>query len=262
MRFLLLFFLLFSSSHLLAEVPTSPDTLYVAAEETDAFEDDFEAAFEEEFEVKTADEFDPLHDYNRAMTTFNDGVYTNVLFPVARGYRYVLPEGGRKAVSNFFHNLHFPVRFVNNVLQIKLLNTGEETLRFAINSTVGLLGFFDPAEAWFGLERHDEDFGQTLGHYGVGSGFHIVLPFFGPSNLRDSVGMTVDWYIDPAVYWEFRYYNIYANYYEGLGVRSAELLNESSLHIEEYESLKKDAVDLYPFFKDIYRQNREKKISE
>ncbi len=262
MRFLLLFFLLFSSSYLLAETAASADTAGLEAEGTDDFESGFDAAFEEEFKVETADEFDPLSDYNRAMTTFNDGLFTNVLFPVARGYRYVVPEPGREAVSKFFNNLHFPVRFVNNLLQLKLLNTGEETLRFVVNSTVGLLGFFDPAEAWLGLEGHEEDFGQTLGHYGVGGGFHIVLPIFGPSNLRDTVGMTVDWYIDPAVYWETRYYNIYANYYEGLGVRSAELLNESSLHIEEYESLKKDAVDLYPFFKNVYRQNREKKISE
>ena len=96
------------------------------------------------------------------MTSFNDAFYTHVLFPVGRGYRYVVPEDGRVAISNFFNNLTFPLRFVNNLLQLKFKNTLEETGRFVINTTVGLLGFFDPAKSWFGLEAHDEDFGQTV----------------------------------------------------------------------------------------------------
>ena len=196
------------------------------------------------------------------MTDFNDMFYTNVLFPVARGYGNVVPEGGRVGISRFFTNLQFPIRFVNNVLQFKLSNSGEELLRFCINTTVGLLGFFDPAKAWFDLDAHNEDFGQTLGFYGVGGGFHIVLPILGPSNLRDSVGLVGNWYLDPLVYWENRRYNLLRNNWEALGVKTIDTINETSLHADEYESLKKDALDLYPFFRNVYRQNREKQIEE
>ena len=219
--------------------------------------------FEEEFAAeKPEEDFDPLSGYNRAMTTFNDAFYTHVLFPVARGYRYVVPEDGRVAIDNFFDNLMFPLRFVNNLLQLKLKNTAEETGRFVINTTIGLLGFFDPAESWFGLEEHDEDFGQTLGYWGVGAGPHIVLPILGPSNLRDTFSMAVDWEVDPLVYQRERNYNVVGSDLEGWGVKAFDYLNDGSFHIEEYESLKKDAVDLYPFFKNIYEQSRQKKIEE
>lgn len=228
----------------------------------DAGFDEFDE-FEEEFAAEEPEEdFDPLSGYNRAMTTFNDAFYTHVLFPVARGYRRVVPEDGRVAIANFFDNLMFPLRFVNNLLQLKLKNTAEETGRFVINSTIGLLGFFDPAESWFGLEEHDEDFGQTLGYWGVGAGPHIVLPFLGPSNLRDTLSMAADWEVDPLVYQRERNYNLVGSDLEGWGVKAFDYLNDGSFHIEEYESLKKDAVDLYPFFKNIYEQSRQKKIEE
>lgn len=261
---LFLFFPILLASVLFAQ---TPGTGSVDASAVPAVQESFEKGgfdeFEEEFDSgEEEDEFDPLSGYNRAMTSFNDGFYENVLFPVARGYRYVVPEGGRKAVGRFFDNLQFPIRFVNNVLQLKMANSGEELSRFVINTTVGLLGLFDPAEEWFGLEEHKEDFGQTLGYYGVGGGFHIVWPILGPSNLRDSVGLVGDWYLDPAVYWEEREYNLVKNKYEGYGITVADTINDSSFQIEEYQSLKKDALDLYPFFKDIYRQNREKMIKE
>jgi len=233
-----------------------------SVQSADAGFDQFDE-FEEEFAAeKPGEDFDPLSGYNRAMTTFNDAFYTHVLFPVARGYRYVVPEDGRVAISNFFDNLMFPLRFVNNLLQFKLKNSAEETGRFVINSTIGLLGLFDPAELWFGLEEHDEDFGQTLGYWGVGAGPHIVLPILGPSNLRDTLSMAADWEVDPLVYQPERNYNVVGSDLEGWGVKAFDYLNTGSFHIEEYESLKKDAVDLYPFFKNIYEQSRKKKIEE
>lgn len=233
--------------------------------EDDAFGDEFDSfdEFDEEFDGEAAEEdWDPLSGYNRAMTTFNDAFYTHVLFPVARGYRYVVPEDGRVAIANFFDNLMYPLRLVNNLLQLKFKNSAEETGRFVINTTVGLLGFFDPAESWFGLEEHDEDFGQTLGYWGVGAGPHIVLPILGPSNLRDTFSMAADWEVDPLVYQGERNYNLVSRDEEGWMVKSFDYLNNGSLHIEEYESLKKDAVDLYPFFKHIYEEMRKKKIEE
>jgi phospholipid-binding lipoprotein MlaA len=241
----------------------SSETEMEAAEDTGFDEFDEFAEFEEEFDGEAAEEeWDPLSGYNRAMTTFNDAFYTHVLFPVARGYRYVVPEDGRVAIANFFDNLMYPLRLVNNLLQLKFKNSAEETGRFVINTTVGLLGFFDPAESWFGLEEHDEDFGQTLGYWGVGAGPHIVLPILGPSNLRDTFSMAADWEVDPLVYQGERNYNLVSRDEEGWMVKSFDYLNDGSFNIEEYESLKKDAVDLYPFFKNIYEQMRKKKIEE
>ncbi len=222
----------------------------------DAFSDEFA----EEFAVKEV--YDPLSGYNRFMTKFNDTFYTYILDPVARGYRAVLHKEVRSSIGNFFHNLLYPVRLVNNVLQLKFKNAMEETGRFVVNSTIGILGLFDPAKAWLEWEPHEEDFGQTLGFYGVGGGFHVVLPFLGPSNLRDMFSMYPDAEVDPNYYVPKRGYNLVSNDMETIGLISLEKVNFTSQHIGEYEDLKKDAVDLYPFLRDIYEQHREKLIKE
>ena len=224
----------------------------------------FDDSFEEEFDAPKVAEtgFDPLSGYNSMMTGFNDVFYTALLIPTAKGYRRLLPKKGRESVSNFFDNLLFPVRFVNNILQLKFQNASEEFLRFSINSTVGLLGLFDAARSHFDLRAHQEDFGQTLGHYGVGSGFHLVLPFLGPSNLRDTIGLFADITIDPLYKYEGRFYNMTEKNYESLTLKSYSILNERSLHIGEYASLKKDALILYPFLRDLYEQRRARLIKE
>ena len=144
--------------------------------------------------------------------------------------------------------------------------------RFIINSTVGIFGIWDPAKEWFGLEAHEEDFGQTLGYYGVGGGFHIVLPFLGPSNLRDMFSLYPDMQMDPVYYAENRPYNFPKKEGEDLGlsrqtIQQTNLLmlktvNKESLRIGQYENLKKDAIELYPFLRDVYEQNRAKLIEE
>ena len=232
----------------------------------------FEDEFEDEFAASGQEVFDPLSGYNRVMTGFNDGFYFFVLDPVARGYRWVLPDTARRGVKNFFHNILFPLRFVNNALQLKAKNAGEEFLRFSINSTIGILGFWDPAKDLFGLEAHEEDFGQTLGYYGVGGGFHVVLPFLGPSNLRDMFSLYPDMQMDPVNYVENRPYNFPKQEGEYLGVSRTTLqalemklfktVNNESLRIGQYENLKKDAIELYPFLRDVYEQNRAKLIRE
>jgi phospholipid-binding lipoprotein MlaA len=225
--------------------------------------DDFESSLEDEFAEETpADDFDPLSGYNRVMTAFNDLLFTGVIIPVAKGYQFILPEEARRAVSRFFDNLYFPIRFANNLLQLKFINAGEEAARFGINTTLGIAGLFDPAKTWFDLEAHPEDFGQTLGYYGVGGGFHIVLPIFGPSNLRDTLSLLPDFYGDPINYWHYRGYNLFSSLQQSYAAQSYKILNESSLTYEQYESLKKDAVDLYPFLKNIYEQSRQKAIEE
>ncbi len=220
-------------------------------------------SFDDEFKVEK-EEIDPLEGFNRVMTTFNDFLYINVLNPVAKGYKEIVPQEGRVAISNFFHNITYPVRFVNNILQFKFANAGEESGRFLINSTIGILGFMDPASNEFNLNEHNEDFGQTLGYYGFDGGFHIVLPVYGPSNLRDVVGMTVDSAITPLTHTEYDeiQYKIPDRLEKTLGLKSFEVLNSTSLNLGKYENLKKDAVDLYPFLKDVYTQNRNKMIKE
>ena len=215
----------------------------------DLFE--LEAEFEE---ADTEPVIDPLSGYNRVMTQVNDKVYFWALKPVSQGYRVVVPEGGRLAVGHFFQNLLMPVRFVNNLLQLKLKQAGTELTRFVVNSTVGVLGFGDPAGDYFGLQPYPEDFGQTLGHYGVGSGFHIVLPLLGPSNLRDTFGLIPDYYLDPL--------NHIDHSETALAMKAHKTVNRTSLHIGEYESLKSDAVDLYTFLRDGYEQRREQQIKE
>ena len=240
-----------------------------AESEDDAFADEFEEelfedeGFEEEFSADPQEElFDPLSGYNRVMTSFNDGLYVYVLDPVLiRGYNYI-PEQARVSVNNFFENLYYPVSVVNNILQLKVKHTGTETLRFVINSTLGVLGLFDPAKSWFGLEQRKEDFGQTLGHYGVGGGFHIVLPFFGPTNLRDLSGDFIDFYVNPIYYVDVRKYNIINNTYQGWALITYKEFNKISLYTKEYDNVRQDALDLYPFMRDLYEQNRKKQIEE
>ncbi|MBF0278568.1 MAG: VacJ family lipoprotein [SAR324 cluster bacterium] len=224
-------------------------------DDDDIFENEFADEFENEFgEEKESEIFDPLSGYNRLMTDINDTIYIYALKPVASGYQAVMPEIARQGISRFFNNLLFPVRFVNNILQMKFKNAGEEFARFGVNTTIGVLGFADPAKDWLDLDAHHEDFGQTLGYYGVGSGFHIVLPILGPSNLRDSISLLPDSALDPISYID--------PFETEVGIRVFDAVNSTSLHLGEYEAIKKDAIDLYPFLRDIYEQNRNKKIEE
>jgi phospholipid-binding lipoprotein MlaA len=197
---------------------------------------------------------DPLERFNRGIFAFNDFFYFKVLKPAARVYGFITPEPVRVRVKNFFYNIEFPVRFVNDILQIKFKRAGQDTCRFVFNSTVGILGFFNPAQKYPWLNPPPEDTGQTLGTWGIGNGFYIVLPILGPSTLRDSVGLTGDYFLQPVSY--------IRPFYTSLGARSYEIVNKTSLSIGEYESLKESALDPYTAFKDAYMQYREKAIQE
>jgi phospholipid-binding lipoprotein MlaA len=137
---------------------------------------------------------DPLEAFNRSMYEFNDWFDYYVGKPVAKGYRAVLPTPVRRSFSNFFNNLREPIVIVNDLLQAKFAQAASDTGRFVTNTLVGILGLFDPA-SHIGMPRHDEDFGQTFGLWGVGDGPYLVLPFLGPRNLRDTVGWVGDWYL-------------------------------------------------------------------
>jgi phospholipid-binding lipoprotein MlaA len=145
---------------------------------------------------------DPFEKFNRTMYAFNEVVDKYALEPVARGYRAVTPEPVREGVGNVLHNLKAPVIFANDVLQAAPARAGTTFARFGINTTLGVAGIFDVAST-MGLEKHNEDFGQTLGRWGVDSGPYLVLPLLGPSSVRDAVGGGVDAALNPLNYAEF-----------------------------------------------------------
>ncbi|HEU4516008.1 MAG TPA: VacJ family lipoprotein, partial [Steroidobacteraceae bacterium] len=141
---------------------------------------------------------DPLERMNRATHRFNDSVDRAVLRPVATGYRDHVPQVVRKGVDNMLEHLAFPTTIVNDLLQLKIKDTLVDLGRFAVNSTLGLAGLLDPA-SHFGIPKNDEDFGQTLGRWGVPSGPYVVLPFLGPSTVRDAPSLYVDGQTDLRV---------------------------------------------------------------
>ena len=197
---------------------------------------------------------DPLEPFNRAMYHFNDKLYFWVLKPVAQGYGKVVPETARVSVNNFFANLAFPIRFVNCLLQANFGGAAEELGRFTINTVWGIGGLLDPAASKdINLSKQDEDFGQTLGAYGIGQGFYINWPIFGPSSPRDTVGLVGDAFLTPSTY--------LSPWYAGAGTRGYDMVNDTSLKIGDYESLKGAAIDPYVAIRDAYVQSRLKKVN-
>lgn len=190
---------------------------------------------------------DPLEPLNRGIYKFNDGADALLIKPAAEFYSLIVPEWIRTGVGNFFSNINDVIVALNNLLQGKLSDAGSDVARLAINTTVGVLGLFDFATGW-GFEKHEEDFGQTLGYWGIGNGPYIVLPILGPSNLRDTAGWVGDYYA-----WPITYVNDDGtrNILVGMRVISgrAELLAASSI-------LETAALDPYAFVRDAYLQRR------
>lgn len=200
--------------------------------------------------------FDPLYGYNKAMTYFNDYAYKYVLIPIAKGYDYAMPDPLQGAISNFFHNILYPIRLVNNLLQAKFQNAFDETKRFLINSTIGFAGLSDAASMHFNIQRHDEDLGQTLGYWGVGEGFSLVLPILGQSNLRDIFGLVGDHFLNPITYVNSD------NDYTSIAIKSYDYINTMSLNPDVYEIFTKDEKNLYEFLRDFNSLKRNKMIKE
>lgn len=207
--------------------------------------DDFDDDFAEEEQPLISD---PLEPWNRGVFWVNDKLYFYLFKPVARGYR-VVPRPVRSSVGNFFSNLKTPVRAVNALLQFKIKDTATELGRFVVNTTVGWGGLFDPAGYSLGWEKKSEDFGQTMGHYGVGSGWYLVLPLFGPSSVRDGTGALVDQYLDPLLYVKMKNWEYYS-------LSAGSRINALSLDPDSYEGIKRDALDPYLFIRAAYAQHR------
>ncbi|GAB4354381.1 MAG: hypothetical protein Kow00114_04140 [Kiloniellaceae bacterium] len=195
---------------------------------------------------------DPLEVPNRMFFAFNEALDFMIIRPVAVTYRYIVPTGVRNSVRNFLRNLRSPVVLANDLLQGDLERAEITFTRFFINSTIGLLGLFDIA-ADSGFAYHDEDFGQTLGTYGAGEGFYLVLPVLGPSSLRDGSGRIVDIFLDPLTY--------IAPQEFALGRAAATGIDFRSRTIDELDSLKADSLDFYALIRSLYRQHRENEIN-
>ncbi len=193
---------------------------------------------------------DPYEHSNRQVFDFNDSLYFNVFKPVARVYSACIPVEFREAIRNGFHNLVFPSRFINFVLQGKGDKAVNELIRFVLNSSIGLAGLFDFAQDTFALQNHESDFGQTLALWGLGSGPFLVIPVLGPSNPRDFFGFAVDTAMDPLCWapWDW---------WVSFSVETGKYVNRTSLQIGQYEELKKASLDPYIAMRDAYIQYRE-----
>ncbi|MBL7049384.1 MAG: VacJ family lipoprotein [Nitrospira sp.] len=196
--------------------------------------------------------YDPLEPINRFFFNVNDRLYFLLLKPIATGYADIVPVKVRVSMQNFFDNVNSPVRIVNNMLQMKMDSAGDELVRFGVNSTVGVLGLFDYAKSEMDIPMQEEDFGQTLGVWGIGPICYINWPVMGPSSLRDTIGQTGDFFLDPISYIN--------PFVDRLAIRVGDAINRTSLSLGDYEALKEDAIDPYTVIRDIYFQYRENKV--
>ncbi len=197
---------------------------------------------------------DPLEGLNRLMFGINDVFYIWIMEPCAKACKAVIPEPVRIGIRNFFNNLATPARLVNCLLQGKGNAAGRELHRFAINTTVGILGIGDPALEKYDLASAEEDLGQTLAVYGFDNGFYLVLPLLGPTTLRDGFGMFGNQFLNPIRYVE----PVEAS----VGISTGRGINSATFRIGEYGSLKADALDPYIAIREVYIQYRNKKIQE
>ena len=199
---------------------------------------------------------------SRAIFKFNMAIDDAILEPIAKGYNK-LPEPIKNGTSNFTSNLAILMSIPNNLLQANFNQLGHSVGSFAINSTIGVLGFFNPAEK-IGLKPHKEDVGQTLGSYGIGSGCYFVLPILGPTNVRDSFGLLADTFVDPFAHITIREKELLGasgtslDYYT---VKTTSAIDFRGDNIVNFESLEKNSIDLYSSVKSIYLQNRENQIN-
>jgi phospholipid-binding lipoprotein MlaA len=200
---------------------------------------------------------DPLEPFNRKMYAVNNALDAAILRPAAVAYRDVLPDAVRTGIHNFLGNLHTPVQLSNDMLEGKPRRAGDTTMRFLINTTVGVLGFFDVAKHW-GYRDHDADFGMTLAKWGVKPGPYLYLPVLGPSDPRDFTGFGVDIAADPFT-WIGQGAAVQGL---GYGKWAVTALDARSRLLNDIDSIKKTALDPYATFRSLYRQHRTSQIED
>lgn len=189
---------------------------------------------------------DPLMGMNRAVFAFNDVAYRYALSPIARGWEWVVPGPVRTSIGNAFHNIRMPIRAVNHTLQGRFEGTGRNLLRFTINSTLGLGGLFDPAKAWFDLQRADTGFDDTLEQWGAGPGAYVVLPLLGPSTVRQGSASVVDYALNPIPY--------LTDQPEQGVLMMSDGFQSIVPALTSYGKLRQQADDPYVFFRELHLQ--------
>ncbi|WP_421899181.1 MlaA family lipoprotein [Maridesulfovibrio sp.] len=202
---------------------------------------------------------DPWQGYNRAMFKFNDYLYFNIMKPVTKGYMWLVPLKPRTWTNNFFQNMLYPVRLTSCLLQGKFYTAGAETSKFVANSIFGMGGLGNvvgEAQSTMPLYLGNEDLGQTFGVWGIPNGPYFVLPFLGPSTIRDSVGLGIDTFVLNPFWW----FGIPWYYSASAGAYNQ--INKLSFHIGEYESLKEGSIDPYLALRDAYLSYRAKQVRD
>ena len=200
--------------------------------------------------------------FSRAMFKFNMALDDIVLEPIAKGYNK-LPNPVKNGTSNFTSNVGTLLTIPNNILQGNFKQLGHSVGSFAVNTTVGILGFLNPAEK-IGLKPHKEDVGQTLATYGISSGCYFVLPVFGPTTVRDSIGLIADSFVDPFAHVTIRENELFGasgNSLDYLSLKGGTVVDFRADNDKNFESLEKNSLDLYSSLKSIYLQDRENKIN-
>jgi len=207
-----------------------------------------------ELEAEGDEAYDPWERFNEAMFEVNRNLDRFLLKPVAKVWRVILPEPFEIMIANGFDNINFVPRAANSLLQKKWGGAGREVGRFLINSTLGIGGLFDAAKYW-GIEKSREDFGQTLGVWGVGPGPYLILPFMEPMTVRDGIGKGVDALMNP-----FSYFVPFL--WAGLSMKLGELINDRALNLELFQGLEESVIDLYSAVRHGYLRRREELIKE
>jgi len=198
---------------------------------------------------------DPWEGFNEKMFWFNREVLDRyVLKPVATAWDFILPDPVQRSVHNFFDNLAVVRRVVNNGLQAKPMGAATELARFTINSTIGLVGFFDVAKDAFGIEQRDEDTGQTFGVWGAGPGPYLVLPLLPPLTVRDGIGYAFDVAMTPYTY--------FIPWWGSVAATGTSTVNERSLNLDRFERVAESTVDLYGAVRNAYLQRRAAAIKQ
>jgi phospholipid-binding lipoprotein MlaA len=199
------------------------------------------------------EEYDPWEPFNRRMFAFNRQLDRVVLKPVATVWDRALPDLVQESIGNFFGNLSMPLRLVNHLFQRNLEGAGWEFARFSLNLSMGVLGFFDVATE-LGIAKSEADAGQTLGVYGAGPGPYLVLPVLPPLTVRDGIGFAVDRAMNPLSYT--------VPFAANAGSRGANLVNERASHLERFEGIEEEVLDLYMAVRNAYLQRRHRAIQE
>ena len=199
---------------------------------------------------------DPFEQTNRSIFAFDEAIDHAVARPVGVFYNHAVPEFAREGIHNFLGNLDAPVTFGNDVLQGKPSQAGQTLGRMAVNSTLGVGGLVDVA-AKMGIPRQDEDFGVTLGVWGVDEGAYLVLPLAGPSSPRDIAGEVGDYFMDPLTYVKWNNSSLYMDIRMGLGVVDLRARN-----VENLDQIERTSVDLYATTRSLYRQHRNAEIHD